>query len=107
MVIHRIIGRGEKINVIINEVKGLTLTNGTEHAVVKLVNGQRAIVSGGTTGIRFPANTVSRIFGHTHPYQFPASGVSSADRLMLDKLGQISSYLLEHGDLYKFTSIVQ
>ncbi|HEX9411374.1 MAG TPA: RHS repeat-associated core domain-containing protein [Actinomycetota bacterium] len=102
MSVVRTIGRGEKIADIVNEGKILTYETGNEHALVKLASGERAIVSGGPGGIDFAEGEVTRIFGHTHPYQFPATGPSSADFQMLDYFGQRSSWILEHGDLYRY-----
>ncbi len=101
MSVVRTIGRGEKIADIVNEGKVLTYETGNEHALVGLANGDRAIVSGGPGGIEF-TDDVTRVFGHTHPYQLPISGPSSADFAMLDAYGQQSSWLLEHGQLTKF-----
>lgn len=97
----RTIGRGEKLADIIDEGKRLTFETGNEHALVKLANGDRAIVAGGPGGIEFTSD-VSRVFGHTHPYQLPITGPSSADFSMLASYGQRSSWLLEHGALTRF-----
>jgi hypothetical protein len=102
MQIVRTIGRGEKIADIVAEGKSLTFTTGNEHALVKLASGERAIVSGGPGGITWEAGEVTRVFGHTHPYQLPPTGPSPADFGMLDVLGQRSSWLLEHGQLTRF-----
>ena len=98
----RTIQKGESVDSLISEVKALTFETGNEHAVVKLANGQRAIVSGGTNGVSFGAGEVTRIYGHSHPYQFGATGPSSQDINALGVLGQKSSYLLEHGTISKF-----
>ena len=98
----RTIQKGESVDSLISEVKALTFETGNEHAVVKLANGQRAIVSGGTNGVSFGAGEVTRIYGHSHPYQFGATGPSSQDINALGVLGQKSSYLLEHGTISNF-----
>ena len=73
--IKRIICRGECVEDLISEVKYETFATGLEHAIIKLANGERAIVSGGAHGIRFPdgINDVEIIFGHTHPTPAPPS----------------------------------
>ena len=103
MIIARTLGRGERVADIINEVKQLTYTTGNEYAVVKLADGTRAIVSGGQGGINFAGGQITRIFGHSHPYQLPATGPSALDFESLQILGQRSSYLLEHGVLTRFS----
>jgi hypothetical protein len=105
MRLKRIICKGEKIVDIVDEVKSLTYQTGKEHAVVKLADGSRAIVSGGRGSIRFPAGSIQRIFGHSHVYDKLTTGPSSVDIGALEKLGQATSYLLEHGELYKFTAL--
>jgi RHS repeat-associated protein len=103
MTVVRSIGRGERVADIIREVKQLTFTSGNEHAVVTLADGSRAIVSGGPGGITFAQGQITRLFGHSHPYQLPATGPSAADLNALQILGQRSSYLLEHGQLIQFS----
>jgi RHS repeat-associated protein len=102
MTVVRAIGKGERVADLINEAKTLTYTTGNEHAVVTLADGTRAIVSGGEGGITFAEGQVTRIFGHTHPYQLPPTGPSGADFAALELLGQRSSYVLEHGQLIRF-----
>lgn len=102
MAMVRTINRGEKIADLVDEAKRLTFTTGNEHAIVKLTNGQRAIVSGGPTGIIFQEGQITRLFGHTHPYHLPPTGPSAGDIDALRQLGQRSSYILEHGELFKF-----
>ena len=70
MKVVRYVKRGEKISDIINEGKGLTFSTGNEHALVKLSDGRRAIVSGNTHGISFEAGQVELIYAHT-PYISP------------------------------------
>lgn len=101
MSVVRIIEHGEKLEDIINEGKTLTFETGNEHALVKLVTGERALVSGNEYGISF-GEQATRVFGHTHPFQFPASGPSPIDRAALRALGQRSSWLFEHGQKIKF-----
>jgi RHS repeat-associated protein len=104
MSIVRFIKHGERIAEIVEEGKYLTFSTGNEHALVRLESGQRAIISGGPTGISWEAGEVTRVFGHTHPYQFSPTGPSGADFEMLKSLGQRSSWLSEHGQLYRFRS---
>lgn len=54
----RAIGKGEKLADLESELKILTYQTGNEHAIVKLANGQRAIVSCGSTGIDFNAGQI-------------------------------------------------
>ncbi len=103
MSVVRTIERGERVADIINEVKQLTFTTGNEYAVVKLADGSRALVSGGPGGINFVEGQITRLFGHSHPYQLPATGPSHFDFIALQSLGQRSSYLLERGQLTKFS----
>ena len=100
MNIVREINRGEKIVDLINELKALTFEDGIEYAVVKLNNGHRYIISGGETGIIL--KDVSVLYAHTHPFQFGATGPSTGDIDTLIALGQMFSYLIEHGDVYRF-----
>jgi RHS repeat-associated protein len=102
MAVVRTIQRGEKLSDIINVGKALTFETGNEHALVKLATGERALVSGGPGGINFAEGSVSRIFGHTHPYGTAAVGPSGLDRLALQRLGQGSSWLVEGGTITKF-----
>jgi hypothetical protein len=103
MQIVRIINRGEKLGSIIDDAKGLTFRTGNEHALVTLANGQRALVSGGPNGINFGQGQITRLFGHTHGFQYPAAGASAADRAAIQALGQRSSWVFEHGQQIKFT----
>lgn len=103
MTVVRTIGKGERIADLINEVKILTYTTGNEQAVVTLADGTRAIVCGGEEGIFFAEGQVTRIFGHTHPYQRSPTGPSNADFTALKLLDQRSSYVLEHGRLIRFS----
>ena len=102
MQVVRTIEHGEKIANIISEAKMLTFSTGNEHALVKLATGERALVSGGPGGITWDLGQVSRVFGHTHPYELPPTGPSASDFAALDALGQRSSWLLEHGLLTRF-----
>jgi len=52
MVIVREINRGERVGDLLNELKQLTFTGGKEHAIVKLSNGKRVIVSGAHKAIQ-------------------------------------------------------
>lgn len=90
----RLIEKGEKIDDIVNEAKGLTFTTGNEHAVVKLTGGSRALVSGGLHGIDF-GDKITRVFGHTHP---TSSLPSCVDVAALKKLKQSKQYVF-HGGL--------
>ena len=102
MQVVRTIGQGEKIADIVNEAKAFTFQSGNEHALVTLANGERALVSGGQLNINFAEGQVTRLFGHTHSYNFPASGASAADRAAIRALGQRSSWIMERGHLFKF-----
>lgn len=104
MTMVRVIERGEKLETIINEAKVLTFQTGNEHALVKLATGERALVAGGPGGINFAEGSITRIFGHTHPYGTAIVGPSNADRAAIQALGQRSSWLLEGGTLGKFTA---
>ena len=97
MTIEKILPQGSKIDDILNDIKGMTWTTGNEHAVVRLTNGQKAIVSGGPGGISFKQGEISTLFGHSHPIPAPPS---SADYESLIKLGQSKQYILEGGQLY-------
>jgi hypothetical protein len=59
-------------------------------------SGERAIVSGGHTGIS-GLDDITELIAHTHPYDLAAQGPSTADYTALNQLGQDSSILLEHG----------
>lgn len=112
----RIVQRGEKLRDLIGEIKALTFANG-EHAIVKLAAGEylsengllilsqpaRAIVSGGERGIDFLRGQLIRLYLHSHPYSLPATGPSIDDLTALRALGQVSSWLLERGQLLKFS----
>ena len=82
---------------LINDIKGLTLQNKIEHAVVKLSTGERAIVSGGPKSIEMEVKT---IYAHVHPYHLTATGPSADDYIALYQLKQGFSYVLEHGKRY-------
>ena len=100
----RILTKSDKRTEVINLLKQLTYEDGVEHAVVLLKNGEVAIVSGGHTGITFPEGMITKIYGHTHPYDLLSQGPSDADRAALRALGQSSSRLLEKGLRSKFTA---
>lgn len=51
---------------------------------------------------RYTLNGVSVLYAHTHPFQFGATGASAADIDTLNALGQVFSYLIEHGDVFRF-----
>lgn len=66
MTVQKILPKGSKINDVVNEVKGMTWMTGNEHAVVRLADGQKAIVSRGPGGISFQTNQIRTLFGiHT------------------------------------------
>jgi hypothetical protein len=90
MSVVRNINKGEKVADMVDEMKRLTYEKGNEHALVKFATGERSIVSGGQTGIKFAPNKVKRIYGHTHPYSLPISGPSGPDMKALGALGQKS-----------------
>jgi hypothetical protein len=87
---------------IVNQAKALTFSTGNEHALVRLSNGTRALVSGGPGGISFAEGQVARIIGHTHPYGMGSVGPSGADRAALQALGQVHSYVVEGGQIFRF-----
>jgi hypothetical protein len=72
MSVVRSISKGEKIADLVTELGSMSFITGNEFAVVKLGDGSRAIVTGGSGGITFAEGQVARIFAHTHP--FPACG---------------------------------
>jgi hypothetical protein len=98
MTIVRLIQRGERIEDLVNEGKGLTWLSGNEHAVVTLADGQRALVSGGPGGIEFAPGQVTRIFGHTHPTNAPPS---AADIDALIHLRQSQQTVFHGGEVTK------
>ncbi|MBX3060917.1 MAG: hypothetical protein KF770_31030, partial [Anaerolineae bacterium] len=99
----RNIEKGERVGQLLDELKTLTFTTGNEHAIVRMSDGTRAMVSGGQGGINLTSE-VSKVIIHTHPYQLPGTGMASPyDYQMLHQLGQFSSRILEHGNLIKFT----
>ncbi|MCZ2341261.1 MAG: SEC-C domain-containing protein [Bacteroidales bacterium] len=100
----RQIGCGERVGDLIQELAQRTYASGgLEHAIISLRNGQRLIVSGGSGGITFEAFGVNlrRVILHTHPR---VTGPSPPDFLMLQQLGQKSSWIYElfGGGLTKF-----
>jgi hypothetical protein len=101
-VLVRTIRRGEKLADIFEEVKALTYVFDSEHALVELASGERAIASGERYGI-YLGRGITRLYAHTHPYSDPSrAGPSDTDRLALRRLGRSFSYLLEHGDITRF-----
>ncbi|HID74918.1 MAG TPA: hypothetical protein EYP56_02865 [Planctomycetaceae bacterium] len=101
MQIVREIKKGEKIADIVNEAKALTFTRNVEHALVKLKDGRRVLVSGGRHGIHL-TDDVTRVFRHTHAYSEWAGGPSLADLSVLRRLGQRHSYLFQRGQRIRF-----
>jgi len=100
----RTIGRGEMVADLIQEVAGLTYNaGGAEHAIITLQTGERLIVQGGQAGISLEmfSDTLRRIILHTHP---TTTGPSATDIVMLEQLGQKSSWIYElfGGGLTKF-----
>jgi RHS repeat-associated protein len=100
MVVLRTLRKGESIADLIEEAKTIGYEMQTEVAVVKLANGERALVTGGAEGISFGEGSIVRLYGHTHP--FP-TGPSSLDFQAIRTLGQRSSWIYEAGGLTKFT----
>ena len=92
-----------------NEVKQRHYESwGDEHAIVKLVAGERAIVAGNSRGINMTDEDVSKVFLHIHPYHVPAlPGPSPKDLLFIRSLKQRSSFLLEprFDRFYRFSTI--
>jgi RHS repeat-associated protein len=104
MKIIRTLARGESISDLLNEAKAITFQTGEEVAVVKLANGERALVSGGEEGISFGEGSISRIYGHTHPYGILGNQAASPEDIQaLQSLGQRSSYISADGNLFKFS----
>jgi len=79
MTVYRTIQYGERLDDILNEMKGLVFSNNVEYAIVRLADGTRAIVSGGFTGIQFAPGQITRLFLHIHPFGLPAQGPSPGD----------------------------
>ena len=100
----RYISRGERLGSIVNEMKALTYSAGNEHALVKLQTGARAIVSGRQRAVDFANMKITRLYAHTHTYFENQIGPSNADISFIRSLGQVSSYLIERGQIYKFFS---
>ncbi len=98
MKIEKILPQGSKVADIINDIKGMTFMTGNEHAVVRLANGQKAIVSGGPGGIFFQKGQIKTLFGHTHPTSAPPS---KADFDALKHLGQSKQYIFHGGQVSK------
>ena len=102
-VIVRTIDKGETIHALLRELAERTYLEGLEHAIVRLADGRRAIVQSGASGGMIP--NVVRLIVHTHTYDSALRGelaVSHIDRKALQDLGQLSSWLLVHGELIKF-----
>jgi RHS repeat-associated protein len=103
MTTERILDQGSKITDIVNDVKGMTWMTGNEHAVVRLANGQKAIVSGGPGGISFQPNQIRTLFGHTHPLPAPPSaGDYNFLRIYpfyFDRIGQSRQYVISGGQI--------
>ncbi len=88
----RTIGKGEKIDALIEELAlGTYESGGLEHAIISLKNGSRVIVRGGSGGIEF-GEDIKRVILHTHPV---TTGPSPPDFDMLRQLGQKHSYIYE------------
>jgi RHS repeat-associated protein len=104
MKVVRTLEKGEIWEDLVNEVEQLHKASGNEHAIVKLLNGENAIVKGNARGIELQGE-VKKVFLHTHPYHLPPTGPSPMDLFFIRSLGQRSSYLLEHGWLYRFSTI--
>jgi hypothetical protein len=96
MTVEKILPQGAKVTDILNDVKGMTWTSGNEHAVVRLADGQKAIVSGGPRGIFFKPGQIKTLFGHTHP---TSAGPSLADSEALRILGQSRQYVVPGGQI--------
>jgi hypothetical protein len=105
----RTIRRGESVKELVQETKALAWVSNAEHAVVRLVSGERIIIRGGPTGIEFSLNPeetqvymtrkgnlvqVKRIYFHTHPR---VTGPSDGDLKIMRILRQSRSYIFEIG----------
>ncbi len=98
----RVIQRGKKVKALIEELAERTyLSEGSEHAIISLTNGERVMVIGGRGGIDFAEFELNRVIVHTHP---SPTGPSALDLDMLRRTGQYSSYIYElfGGGLTKF-----
>lgn len=72
----RHVGAHESDEELFNELKSLTWeSDGNEHALVELENGDRAIGSGGPGGI---INVPGEVLAHTHPTNAPPSAADFA-----------------------------
>lgn len=107
----RKVSRYEAIEALIDEAKFRAWRDQSEHMVLKLIDGERLMVKGGSDGINFVRKAeggkttlhmkvsghmvrVARIFGHTHPR---VTGPSDGDLAALTILGQKRSYIFEIG----------
>ena len=101
MTVEQILPQGSKISNIVNDVKGMTWMTGNEHAVVRLANGQKAIVSGGPGGIYFRHGQIRTLFGHTHPTTAPPSlgdfNFLRSYRFFGGSVGQSRQYVIHGG----------
>jgi hypothetical protein len=89
----REISHGEKVSTLVHEVAERTYTSGgPEHAIISTRSGQRLIVQGGRGGMSFAAFDLRRVLLHTHP---TPTGPSGLDFLMLQQMGQRSSWIYE------------
>lgn len=70
--------------------------------MVSLKDGTRVLVQGGEKGMSLGHLPGRRVLGHAHPYHTAPTGPSGADISALQFLGQKSSYLFEHGELFRF-----
>ena len=106
MALVRNVDRGERVTDLFNEIKSLQWRTGNEHAIVKLANGDRAIVAGGPNGIEFADGQIAMLYAHTHPYDAVGLARPSPDDFQaLRALGQSSSWLLERGQLVRFWAV--
>jgi hypothetical protein len=87
---------------LLDELKSRTYESGREHAIVDLQDGRRVLIEGGPRGIDDPAAQIKQLLIHTHPYDLPPTGPSKDDIDFITRLGQSSSWLLEHGQLTQF-----
>lgn len=95
---------GQSLDELVDTAKRLTYMNDVEHSVFRMKDGTLQMFSGGRDGIKIGSiiDEIKTWVGHTHPYSLPPTGPSPGDFAVLDRLGQKSSWLLEHGEFTKF-----
>ena len=87
-------------NGVVDEAAYRTFQTNLEYGVIRLQNGKRYLVSGGTDGIDLPINT-KRIIFHSHPNGH-SPNPSDGDVRSLIKTGQRKSYIRGGGKFAPF-----